>query len=90
MPDDNYLPWHYLKNALTITTYFLRKVRSTEQIRITVVFQSSAESTEAMRIQCLALRHNLLGQLVFEPSIAVSSNRHLTNMTNMLLILMKH
>ena len=49
---------------------------STKQTPITMVIQSgihfAAESTETMRIECLAQRHNILMQPGFEPSIAVS------------------
>ena len=43
-----------------------------------------AESTEAMWIKCPTLGHSLLMQPGFVPSITVSRNRYLTNMTNML------
>ena len=68
--------------------HFLRKSHSTEQIRFMRVFPPGThlqtESTEAMRIKCLAQGHNVLMQLRFEPSIAVSANRHLAYITNML------
>ena len=44
----------------------------------------TAESTESLRIKCLAQGHNILIQPVFEPWVAVSRNRHITNMTIML------
>ena len=39
-----------------------------------------------MHIECLAQGHNMLMPPVFDPSIAVSRNQDLTNMTNMFLI----
>ena len=44
----------------------------------------TAESTEAMRIECLAHGHSILTQAGFEPSTSVSIDRYLSNMTNML------
>ena len=41
----------------------------------------SAESTEEMCIKCLAQELNILMHPEFEPSIAISRNRHLTHMT---------
>ena len=62
------------KNVIALNKHFTR------------VFQCgthfTAESTEAMRIKCLAQGHNILMQSEFEPSIAVFRNRHLTRMTN--------
>ena len=43
----------------------------------------TAESTEAMRIKCLAQGHNIL-MPGFVPSTSVSRNRHSDHMTNML------
>ena len=45
---------------------------------------SSDESIVAMRVKCAAQGHNILIQPWFKPSMAVSRNRHLTHMTNML------
>ena len=80
---------HYsTKKALIFKYYFLRRAHSSEQILFTRVFPSVThfldESTEAMRFKCLAQGYNILMQPVFEQSIAVSRNRHLTHMTNML------
>ena len=65
---------------------FLPKAHSTEQTPFTRALPSStqltAESTEAMRIKCLAQGHNIMMLPGFEPSIAVSRNGYLTNMTN--------
>ena len=68
--------------------YFLRKAHSSEETTFTRVTLSgthfSADSTEAIRIKCLAQGRNILMQSGFEPSIAVSRNRQLSHMTNML------
>ena len=45
----------------------------------------TAESTEAMRIKCLAHGHNILMQTGFNLLISVSRNQHLSHMTTMLL-----
>ena len=44
----------------------------------------TAYSMEVVQIKCLAQRHNILMQSGFKPSIAISRNRHLTYITNML------
>ena len=41
----------------------------------------TAESTEAMRLKCLAQRHNMLMLPGFEPSTSVSRKRHPNHMT---------
>ena len=68
--------------------FLLRKAHSTEQTPFTKVFPSSthftAEATEAVRIKCLAQEYNILIQPGLEPSMSISRNRDLTNMTNML------
>ena len=65
-----------LKFLLIFMCYFLCKSHSTEQIPFTRVFlfgtHFTAESTEAMRIMCLAQGHDILMQSWCEPSIAVS------------------
>ena len=45
----------------------------------------TAESTEAMRVKCLSQGHSILMQLEFKPLITVSLNRHLTNITYILI-----
>ena len=64
------------KKVFIFTCNFLRKACSTEQTPVTLVFpfgtQFTAESTEAMRIKCLAQGHNIPMQPGFEPSNAVS------------------
>ena len=63
--------------------YFNRKAHSTELTPFAMVFQSGPyftdESTEAMRIKCLAQGHNILIQPQFEPPIAVTRNGYLTH-----------
>ena len=61
---------------------------SSELISSIIQIQTdTAESTKAMRINCLAHGHNILMQAGFEPSIAIFKNRHLNNMTIMLILL---
>ena len=59
---------------------FLRTAHSTQQTPFKGVSapgtRFSAESTEAMRIKCVAQGHNILMQPRFEPSIVVSRNLH--------------
>ena len=43
----------------------------------------TAESTEAVKIECLDQGHDALMQPGFQLSIAVSGNRHLNHMINM-------
>ena len=68
--------------------YFLRKAHSTEQTPFTRVSpygtRLTAESIEAMRLKCLAQGHNALMLPGFKPSITVSTNRRLTDMTNII------
>ena len=76
------------KNALIAKCYLILKVHSTEQTAFWKVFPSgthfTAESTEVIRIKCLAQGHDIQMLPGFEPSIAMSRNGYLTNMTNIL------
>ena len=58
------------------------------------MFQSgthfSAELTETMWIKCLVQAHNILIQSWFEPSNALSKNRHLTYMTDIYIYIYTH
>ena len=76
---------------LIFKCYFLWRPHCSIQKPFTRVSLSgihfSAESTEAMRTKCLAQGHNIQMQLLLKPLITASRNRHLTHMTNMLLIL---
>ena len=60
---------------------FHRKAHSTEH-PLRGCTNLTADSTEAMRIMCLAQGHNVLMSGI-EPSISVSRNRHSNNMINM-------
>ena len=77
-----------LKNALTSKCYFLRNTHRTEQTSFTRVFPSgihfTAESTEAMQIKRLAQGNSISMLPGFQPAIAVSRNRHFTNITSMI------
>ena len=63
-------------------------LKSSEKTPVTRVFSTgthlSAESTVAMRIECLAQKHNILMNPDFEPLIAVFRHRHLAHMTYVL------
>ena len=69
--------------------YFLWGPHTTEQMHFMRVFLSrthfTTELTEAMWIKCLAQGHSILMKPGFEPLITVSRNRHLIDLTNMLL-----
>ena len=79
-----------IKNALNFRCFFLRRAHSTEQTPFTRVYPPgthfTVESTDAMRIKCLPQGLNILMLPGFEPSIAVSIDRHLAHVTNMLYI----
>ena len=72
----------------TFKCSFLCKAHSTEQTPFMRVLQSgthlSAESTEAMRIICLAEGHNIMQPNFVESSICISRHRFLTLVTKML------
>ena len=75
----------FFLNVLIFKCYFLGKDRSSEQTPFSRVFtygtHFTAETTEAMRIKCLAQEHNILMLLGFEPSTSLSISRHLSHMT---------
>ena len=75
-----------IKTFLISKCYFLWRANSTVQTPFTRVFPPdlTAKSTEAMRIRFRDQGHRILMPPVFEPSISVSRNRHLTHMANML------
>ena len=66
-----------VKNELIFYVLFPRRAHSTEQTPFTKMSPPgthfSADSIEAMRNKCLAQGHDILMQLEFEPSIAVSN-----------------
>ena len=68
---------------------FPRKAHSTEKTPFTRMSPPgthfTAVSTEAIRIKCLAQGHNILILPGFQPTISVSTHRHLNHVTNMLL-----
>ena len=65
-----------LKNVLIFKCYFLRKSHNTEQAVSMMLFPSgshfTANSTEAMQIECPAEELSILVQPDFKPSINVS------------------
>ena len=68
--------------------YFLQRAHSTKKTPFKRVFPSdthfTAKSAKALRKQCLAQGHYIPMQPGCESTIAVSGNRHLTCMANML------